>query len=158
MAHDPILCQHATFIDVDYPQLISKKVDIIKSTPQLCDFLTDIEKDADSNDIYLKSDQYHALGCDLNNVAKLDSLLARTIDISQCMAICTAEVSITYMDTKAANALIGWAAQYDDSKFKITRFRQSELNIPSSLQLQQCAFASWSNLFQIARNTRLPRT
>ena len=66
----------------------------------------------------MKGSHYSALGCDLTDTARLERLLKDHIDISKCMILCTAEVSMTYMETEAADALLEWAAQYDDSRRK----------------------------------------
>ena len=55
-----------------------------------------------------------ALGCDLGESNRLDELLAGIIDIPRSLILCIAEVSMTYMDVKSADALIEWAAHYDN--------------------------------------------
>ena len=129
LAHYPAVCQHVMFIDVDYPQLIAEKADIIRSTPQIHNLLTRFDEGTRSSGVNLSSDQYHAIGCDLSRVDTLERLLEGTVEISQCMVLCTAEVSITYMNVAAADALITWAARYDDSMFGCAHAKTTILNI-----------------------------
>ena len=110
--------QHVTFIDVDFPELISKKSQMISSTSQICDVLGDVLFPKDSNGIFLHSASYYAVGCDLADTNKLDELLASVIDLSEYQILYTAEVSITYMDVVAADSLIAWAARQNDGMFE----------------------------------------
>ena len=64
---------------------------------------------------YLRSPHYLALGCDLADMSKLDQCVAGEIDLASSLVLCVAEVSITYMKTEAADALISWAGQQRDS-------------------------------------------
>ncbi|KAL9008231.1 MAG: hypothetical protein Q9180_009521, partial [Flavoplaca navasiana] len=57
------------------------------------------------------------VGCDLRDIARLDKTLEEELQIRGCLVLCSAEVSITYMDVNAADALITWAAQYDDVRY-----------------------------------------
>jgi len=97
---------------VDYPTLISEKTEAIRSNPQLRDLLTRIIHG--DTGIRLQSEQYYAVGCDLADIAGLDELLKNEIDLSQCLVLCIAEVSITYMSIEAANNIICWAALQND--------------------------------------------
>ena len=101
---------------MDYPELIAKKADIIRSTTQLNGLLGQLDGNSNEEEGYLKGLHYLALGCDLNDMKKFERLLSHHIDISQCMILCTAEVSLTYMNVDAADALIEWAAQYEDGR------------------------------------------
>lgn len=111
----PETCRGVTFVDVDYPQLIAKKLDVISSNPHLHTLLNDVEKFPASSGLLLRSKHYIAVGCDLNTTAELDGICKMELDISRCLVLCTAEVSVTYMDTNSANKLIRWAASYKDS-------------------------------------------
>ncbi len=102
-------------MDVDYPGLIEKKCDIITNTTQLRDLLGPHDQPLDSSGPTLRSEHYLAIGCDLTDITRLDTLLAGEVQVSNCSVLCTAEVSITYMDANAADALIRWACLHDDS-------------------------------------------
>ncbi|KAL8870548.1 MAG: hypothetical protein Q9174_003437 [Haloplaca sp. 1 TL-2023] len=114
----PEKCQGAMFVDIDYPDLMAKKRDVIMRTPEL-QFVVqpygEFRKDFDN--IFLQSDHYTAVGCDLRNLrdlAELSVLLEEEFEISNCLVLCVAEVSITYMDVISANYLIKWAARWQD--------------------------------------------
>lgn len=112
----PDKCQNVTFVDIDYPELITKKLEVIFQTPQLRDLLNapvpiggrDAAPPAVEN-------RYLALGCDLADIERLEKILNDNIDIQSCSILCVAEVSITYMDVGAADSLIRWASRYRDS-------------------------------------------
>ena len=87
---------------------------MISSTSQICDVLGEIELCEDLEGIFLRSASYYAVGCDLADTNKLDKLLNSLVDLSKCQILCTAEVSITYMDVNSADSLITWAARQDD--------------------------------------------
>ncbi|KAI4167455.1 MAG: hypothetical protein LQ343_007203 [Gyalolechia ehrenbergii] len=55
-----------------------------------------------------------AVGCDLRNTTKLSKILEEKLEIVSYTVLCVAKVSSTYMDIDAADALIKWAAQYND--------------------------------------------
>lgn len=67
-------------------------------------------------DILFRSDQYLQLGCDLRNLPQLEETLASVIDLQNCSILFTAEVSITYMNLKTADALINWASTLPKGK------------------------------------------
>ena len=102
-------------MDVDYPDLMEKKCNVISNTSQLQDLLGTHDRSLDSTGLILRSEHYLAIGCDLADINRLDMLLASEVQMSSCLVLCIAEVSITYMDTNAADALIRWAGLHDDS-------------------------------------------
>ena len=108
----PQISENALFVDIDYPDLMRKKRAIVLQTPQLRDLLgADVTiNENDKDPVLLKSSKYCQLACDLR---ELDTL-RRTLDSIQLLedaeVLFVAEVSITYMDTPSADALIGWAS------------------------------------------------
>ena len=106
------LCQsgNVTFVDIDYPALIAAKSEIITSTPQLCEMLGCSVPATPGKDVYIFNERYLAIGCDLSDTKNLEKQLQAVIDLSDCLILCTAEVSMTYMCPEAANGLIAWAA------------------------------------------------
>lgn len=107
--------QNIRFVDIDFPELIAKKCDVISNTPQLRDILGSLQRPGEDSGIFLRSEHYLALGCDLTDLARLEGILAGEVDASSSLILCTAEVSITYMNVEAADALIRWATRYDES-------------------------------------------
>ena len=102
-------------MDVDYPPLMEKKCDIISNTSRLKDLLGPHDRPLDHSGLTLRSEHYIAIGCDLADITKFDMLLTSQVQLSSCLVLCTAEVSVTYMDTNIADALIRWAGLHDDS-------------------------------------------
>lgn len=106
------MCANAKFVDVDYELLLETKRQVINNTPEMRDLIHPIDQAAQSKDksVLVDSDEYAAIGCDLRNILRLERLLRSIIDVDQCLVLCVAEVSITYMQTDAADALISWSS------------------------------------------------
>ena len=145
-------CQNTVFVDVDYPQLIARKADIVAATPELRELLPNLSRNPGVTDVPLESEKYYAIGCDLGDVGKLDTLLSEQLDISQCMVLCTAEVSITYMESEPSDRLISWAASHSDSRCLLCL---SMLSKSSNSCSSQCASVFWNSSSQQAQITRL---
>ena len=105
------------FIDVDFSPLIARKVEVIRSNPQLGSLIQEQDLANNVDGLHIRSAHYCALGCDLTDIGQLDRLLHECLHFSKCIVLCTAEVSVTYMNVDAADSLISWAGQYDDSKW-----------------------------------------
>jgi tRNA wybutosine-synthesizing protein 4 len=110
----PSLTQGATFVDVDYPQLMEKKRDRMLSNGLLRDALFRTKLRVSEPPVYLRSDGYMALGCDLKDIGTLERLLRAEFDIPSASVLFVAEVSVTYMPVKDADALIQWASTLED--------------------------------------------
>lgn len=112
----PNKCQNVTFVDIDYPELIMRKLEVISQTPQLRDLLNAAVpvggRDAAPPPV---NNRYLALGCDLADIERLEKILNENVDLESCSILCVAEVSITYMDVGGADSLIRWASRYRDS-------------------------------------------
>lgn len=97
--------------------MVSKR-NIISATPKMLEMLNPKE---DANPTYEKSIlfdtiEYSAIGCDLRNLPRLERLIKSVTEIEQCLILCVAEVSITYMHTNEADALIAWTATLSPGK------------------------------------------
>jgi tRNA wybutosine-synthesizing protein 4 len=92
-----------------------KKRDVINGTNELNSCLTNMEE-LREGDVLLRSDQYLQLGCDLRDLDRLNQALESAVDIKNCLVLLTAEVSITYMNVEAADALIKWAGRLPEGK------------------------------------------
>jgi len=104
------------FVDIDYRPLILKKCDIIRSTPQLSRLVPDSLISSAENAIILQSHCYSAIGCDLQDIEVLDRALRKLVDVDDVSMLFVAEVSMTYMDVEAADAVIKWAARISHSQ------------------------------------------
>lgn len=116
LARYPTLCKDVTFVDVDYAQLMVKKSEVVDQTVPFRKLLTNFHISPPDSVINLRSNEYLAVGCDLRDVEKLKETLAEEFDMDNCLILCIAEVSISYMDVDAADALIRWAAALRDGK------------------------------------------
>lgn len=98
-----------------------KKRDMVLDQAEMKDLIGEPNEQApylhstvDKSPILIRSNRYVGVGCDLRHIARLDKTLEEELQIRSCLVLCSAEVSITYMDVDAADALITWAAQYHD--------------------------------------------
>ncbi|KAF5714882.1 leucine carboxyl methyltransferase 2 [Fusarium mundagurra] len=105
-------CKNTLFIDVDYPDLMLKKRAIVLGTPQLHELLGDSPTISEkvTDHILLRSDKYCQIGCDLRELESLRNCLESFLNLNECSVLFVAEVSITYMDTFSADALVQWAS------------------------------------------------
>ncbi|QSZ35918.1 hypothetical protein DSL72_007040 [Monilinia vaccinii-corymbosi] len=115
MTRYPTASQGVKFIDIDYKDLMIKKQTVVRNTPELNSVLTNL--DIQEGDILLSSDQYLQLGCDLRDLKRLEEIISKSVEIDSCSFLFTAEVSITYMPTESADALIQWANKLPDARF-----------------------------------------
>lgn len=69
--------------------------------------------------VFIRSDRYLALGCNLKDLETLERLLRTELDASSASFLFVAEVSVTYMPTADADALIRWASTLGDGTFFI---------------------------------------
>lgn len=110
----PDLARNAMFVDVDYPPLIGRKRDRMLANHLSRDALFRTNLRPAQEPIYLRSDQYMALGCDLRDLETLEKLLRSELDAPSSSFLFVAEVSVTYMPTPDADALIRWASTLED--------------------------------------------
>lgn len=64
--------------------------------------------------VHLRSDQYMAVGCDLKDLETLERVLRAEFDAPETTFLFVAEVSVTYMPVKDADALLCWASTLDN--------------------------------------------
>lgn len=140
----PRSCQNVQFVDVDYVELMTKKREIIEQTDSLCQLLTNLRVSTTGETITIRSDEYVAVGCDLRDAEKLQRALAEEFDLENCLVLCTAEVSITYMDVQAADALIRWAATLRNGKSSIDLLRRVRPNSISSVLSSGTISTRWT--------------
>jgi tRNA wybutosine-synthesizing protein 4 len=108
----PQVSEDALFVDIDYPDLMRKKRAIVLQTPELRDLLgADVTiSENDKDPILLRSSKYCQLACDLRELEHLRQTLDSILRLEDAQVLFVAEVSITYMDTVSADALIQWAS------------------------------------------------
>ncbi|KAE8352640.1 tRNA wybutosine-synthesizing protein 4 [Aspergillus coremiiformis] len=122
LSTDKSLCRDTTFVDIDYEKLMVNKKTAIRQTDEITQLLEDVEFLPDDSAVQIRSKQYLAIGCDLKNLTKLDTVLKADVLPSECSVLFLAEVSLTYMDVKSANAVVSWASKLsngEDAQFCI---------------------------------------
>lgn len=90
--------------------MLNKK-EAIQKGDAIKDQLKNVEFNSDESAVQIRSRQYVAVGCDLKNLDKLDHVLKTEILPADCAVLFLAEVSLTYMDVKSANAVVNWASK-----------------------------------------------
>lgn len=112
----PNLSAKCTFIDVDYPALMRRKLEMIQQNEPLSKILADLQVHSTTDVEIARSSGYRAYACDLRHLDKLDSALRQGFDLEFCSVaiLCIAEVSVAYMDATSANALLKWVATLED--------------------------------------------
>lgn len=115
----PEICNDAVFVDVDYPQLMLKKHAMIDRSDALKAVLPGLEKTGKASGLLCHSAHYTAIGCDLRNLDFLKLVLQEHLDAEACSVaiLFVAEVSTAYMPTDGSQAVLEWAAGYDDARF-----------------------------------------
>jgi tRNA wybutosine-synthesizing protein 4 len=106
-------------VDVDYPQLIEKKRDVIFTKSLLRDALLKTGLRAADLPVRIRSDQYMAIGCDLRDLPNLERTLRAQLDLPGSSILFVAEVSVTYMPLADANNLIQWANTFENCKIAL---------------------------------------
>jgi tRNA wybutosine-synthesizing protein 4 len=115
LAKQSAACRNAVFIDVDYEALMQTKRDVIVQTPQLYEILSGFHTTAPDKAVLLTSMHYTAIGCDLTNTTRLEAAIKSELALDNCDVLFLAEVSLTYMETSAADAVILWASKLTKS-------------------------------------------
>lgn len=97
------------FIDIDYPDLVKKKADMMKD-PKI---QAVIGKSYLQKWCTIATDSYKLVGCNLNNTSDYVNILGSLL--SSRPTIFIAEVSLAYMQPKEANAVAKALAQFPNS-------------------------------------------
>ncbi|KAJ9644580.1 tRNA methyltransferase ppm2 [Coniosporium tulheliwenetii] len=113
----PELSEDAIFIDIDYPQLMQKKKQMILESNVLGAALPPGDLVPLEGDVLLRHPRYLTIGCDLHQLAKLQQVLEEELSFSEQSILFVAEVSIAYMSVEGADAVIRWASSFKDSQF-----------------------------------------
>jgi len=112
------LCDLATFVDVDYKQLMQKKCETVKSTPELSSVINlSASSTPRTEAVLIDCAKYKAAACDLEDIKALQVLLEDTLHLRGSPVLFLAEVSITYMDAVAAEKLIELTSTFDDGMY-----------------------------------------
>jgi hypothetical protein len=83
--------------------------------------------------VYLRSEQYMAIGCDLRQLDDLERTLRAELDVPGSSVLFVAEVSATYMPVADSDALIRWASTLEDGKSLAADMHSTITHMSSSL-------------------------
>ena len=101
-----------SFIDVDFEHLIGRKEKLLRIMAR--------EKGLEHVAEWLQQGKYRLVGCDLNNIGQLKTLLEQACpDYATSQILFISEVALTYMDTSAADAIIEWTASLQNAHFAL---------------------------------------
>ncbi|EFW98978.1 leucine carboxyl methyltransferase [Grosmannia clavigera kw1407] len=112
----PEHCEGVKFVDIDFPDVIIAKRNIVKQSVELQEPLTNLEF-LEHPRVLLKSDQYFQIACDLRQSSVIGKDLSTLVDTASSEFLFVAEVSITYMEFASADAIIHWASTIGDAEF-----------------------------------------
>lgn len=164
----------ALFVDVDFPDLIKRKRQVVLKTPALVSPLSGLKTEDNGqgcSNVFLRSDRYFQVGCDLRRTAALEQALASVVDIEQCLFLFVAEVSITYMETDYADSLLQWASTISQCKSSMSWYSRcpppptscpffasakETLLQAQSTDDHQPSSVCWSKFFPMALTIHLP--
>ncbi|PGH26975.1 hypothetical protein AJ80_01359 [Polytolypa hystricis UAMH7299] len=109
LTHHPELCENTKFIDIDYHKLMINKRSFVRQCSALSDLFSDLEFPPETDPVLLRSGHYVGIGCDLEQLGALEAVLKTEIEaLADVSILCTAEVSLTYMEVNAADAVLKW--------------------------------------------------
>lgn len=107
--------ERLSFIDIDYLNLIKKKIEIIRNTPELINIIGDIKNQGDG---IFCTPNYIFASCNLNEANAFDELIHKlVIDNKSTVKIFIAEVSLAYMKAEMADRIIKLCSKVPNSHF-----------------------------------------
>lgn len=112
-------------MDVDYGELMDTKATIVRDSPVLEELVKPREVSRDN--LVIESEHYYGVGCDLRDLRSLDMGLRPLEGLDNALVLCVAEVSVTYMEPNAADALISWAKTLSSGKMWSRSLHQAML-------------------------------
>ncbi len=115
LARFPHHCAEATFVDIDFPDLMREKCRVVQKTPALQRLLSGVIASTEDH-LMFQSNQYVQIGCDLRDLPDIERSLSTVVSLPDSEFLFVAEVSITYMETEAADSVIRWASKLGPGK------------------------------------------
>lgn len=98
---------------------MQKKYEMIKANALLNDLIPDLRLQPTGSTIIAKAEKYLAVGCDLRELERLETVLRTEFDMADrpVSILFTAEVSVAYMTLEASDAVLRWASRFDNVRF-----------------------------------------
>lgn len=125
-----------SFLDIDYPDLIDKKIEVIRQTNELLNILgPEIERKVSS--ARYVTNNYIAASCDLNYPDSYkDALTSFGLEEPDLIKVFVAEVSLAYMRADRADEIIALCGQLPNSHFlMLEQLIPEDENEPFSKQM-----------------------
>ncbi|KIW00435.1 uncharacterized protein PV09_07964 [Verruconis gallopava] len=114
----PSQCHNVRFVDIDFPELIAKKIQIIEQEPVLNQRLGhQPTEDMSFPAIMFSSPQYYAVGCDLGDQKKLQNVFLNGLKLGHDAVLFIGEVSIVYMPHQESTKVIEICGNIADARF-----------------------------------------
>lgn len=114
----PELLEQIVFIDMDYPDLVKSKLEMIKQSDDILGLLGDVGEPLRDKGIIFSSKNYHLVGCNLRDSMLFNQQLS-AINQDAATNIFVAEVSLAYMKPEHADPIIANASRYHNAHFII---------------------------------------
>lgn len=108
------------FFDFDYPELVQRKMDMIKGSAEILEVIgesTDVPNAKDLG-VYMATKSYKLIGCDLKNTTKYKHQINELCK-GDGASIFIAEVSLAYMKPEHANPVVEILSELSDSHFLV---------------------------------------
>lgn len=118
------------FLDVDFPDLIKNKYDMILEADPILQIINYKDKEEPKPDlgIIISTSNYKLIGCDLKDFTKYERILKSLLK-EDYLKIFIAEVSLAYMEPKDANEIIKISSEFSQTHFLIL-----EQTLPQGIQ------------------------
>lgn len=108
------------FLDFDYPELVQRKMDMIKGSPDIMEVIGQLTDAANAKDlgVFMASKSYKLIGCDLKNTKKYEQQISELCK-GEGATIFIAEVSLAYMKPEHANPVVEILSKLTNSHFLV---------------------------------------
>ena len=111
-----------SFLDIDYSDLLQKKIQIIQQESELSSIIGFDQASLSTNRDALTCDKYYTRPCDLNNTKSFDALINSSTDLPQLhdpnvVKVFIAEVSLAYMKSELADRIIELCSGLQNTHF-----------------------------------------
>jgi tRNA wybutosine-synthesizing protein 4 len=114
----PELLEQIIFVDIDYPDLVKSKLEMIKKSDDILGLLGEVGEPLRDQGIIFSSQMYHLVGCNLRDSGLFNQQLS-AINQDAATNIFVAEVSLAYMKPEHADPIIANASRYHNAHFII---------------------------------------
>lgn len=106
-----------SFVDIDYADLISTKINIIKQTDELKNI---VGQETHTDKVLFQTPKYVATSCNLNESEKFNKLMEDlNLNDPDIVKVFVAEVSLAYMKPELADKVISLTSRLQNSHFVI---------------------------------------